>query len=342
MANAGPGKSATVNHQDSEREELVSKKVCDLPLEIRDSHLGALIEQVYAELKKAGVTYRPDVYLSDGWGCPDSVPVIGIPFYLVDARLCDLVSDLTDFPAETDNEIIMYLRHESGHAFNYAYRLYAEPEWQSIFGSFAAPYHEGYQTAPFSTHFVRHIPGWYAQKHPDEDFAESFAVWLTPGSDWRRVYAGTPALAKLRYVDAAVKRYAGKPPGVSGGKLDRPLAEIRTSVGEWCRMYEENHRAAPVLPDIIDEDLKRLFPAKAGDPAGELVRADRKDLIRNTHFWTGIDRDLLIVLVNELTRRAEKLGLKFEPEKKPEQAMNVSTFVATLAMNYQKTGRFME
>ena len=25
-----------------------------------------------------------------------------------------------------------------------------------------------------------HLDPWYAQSHPDEDFAETFAVWLTP------------------------------------------------------------------------------------------------------------------------------------------------------------------
>jgi hypothetical protein len=85
----------------------------------------------------------------------------------------------------------MYLRHEAGHAFNYAYRLYQTPEWRELFGPFNRPYRERYRPIPFDRNFVRHIEGWYAQKHPDEDFAETFAVWLTPGSRWRVRYRGS-------------------------------------------------------------------------------------------------------------------------------------------------------
>src|SRR4030067_225375 len=80
-------------------------------------------------------------------------------------------------------------RAEAGPPFNYAYKLYETAEWRELFGPFNRPYRERYRPVPFDRNFVRHLEGWYAQKHPDEDFAETFAVWLTPRSRWR---AGGP------------------------------------------------------------------------------------------------------------------------------------------------------
>ena len=97
-------------------------------------------------------------------------------------------------------DILRYLRHEMGHVVNYAYRLYDQEEWVKQFGSITQPYSEEYRPEPFSRRYVRHLPGWYAQKHPDEDWSETFAVWMTPGRDWRREYSGWPvAAAKLAY-----------------------------------------------------------------------------------------------------------------------------------------------
>ena len=107
---------------------------------------------------------------------------------------------------EDAREIMMYLRHEAGHAFNYAYQLYKTAEWRDLFGPFRRAYRDNYRPIPFSRKFVRHIAGWYAQKHPDEDFAETFAVWLTPRSQWRKRYKGWDALAKLRYIDRIARK----------------------------------------------------------------------------------------------------------------------------------------
>ena len=144
-----------------------------------------------------GIAFRPPVYLSDQWGCPDGTPLIGVPFYLADARLERIEAEHVG-GVESDDEAMRYLRHEAGHAINYAFRLYERAGIRArCSATYARPYRERYRADPLSRAHVRHILGWYAQKHPDEDFAETFAVWLTPGLDWRTEYAGWPALAKL-------------------------------------------------------------------------------------------------------------------------------------------------
>src|SRR5204863_4214650 len=120
------------------------------------------------------------------------------------------------------HDIFRYLRHEMGHVVNYAYRLYERPDWIAHFGSMDTDYLEEYRPQPFSRRFVRHLPGWYAQKHPDEDWAETFAVWLTPASDWRRLYAGWPeALAKLEYCDGTIGRIGPLPPTAASTLRDQ-------------------------------------------------------------------------------------------------------------------------
>src|SRR5690606_27217617 len=124
---------------------------------------------------------------------------IGIPFYLAHPELTGLHGERVGHLEGVGRmELLRYLRHEMGHVINYAYRLYDDEEWVKLFGSMTQPYLEDYRPTPFSRRYVRHLPGWYAQKHPDEDWAETFAVWMTPGDRWREDYREWPtALSKL-------------------------------------------------------------------------------------------------------------------------------------------------
>src|SRR5436190_22393092 len=149
--------------------EVLSKPIRDLNLKIEGSSIERFVLQLYRELDRKGLKrFRPLIYLSDEWGCPSEEPVIGIPFYLADPKLQKLEREMNDL--EDARQIMMYMRHEAGHAFNYAYQLYKTPEWRDLFGSFRKAYRENYKPIPFSRRFVRHMEGWYAQKHPDEDF----------------------------------------------------------------------------------------------------------------------------------------------------------------------------
>src|SRR4030081_2498881 len=206
---------------------LLKVQIKDLGLRLEGSMLEKYIAQLYRELAARGLSrFRPPCYLSDEWACPDREPIIGIPFYLADPKLAALEQAVNDI--EDEREIMMYLRHEAGHAFNYAYELYKTPEWRDLFGPFRRPYRDDYRPVPFSRRFVRHIAGWYAQKHPDEDFAETFAVWLTPRSGWRKRYKGWGARAKLRYVDRMARRFREVEPVRPQGRTDVTVEEMET------------------------------------------------------------------------------------------------------------------
>jgi hypothetical protein len=325
-----------------EQNKLLSRKINELSLKIQGTCLEGQIAELYQELEQAGISFKPKTYLSDEWGCPQGVPVIGIPFYLADPGLCQLEGELTGIEAETVSEVMMCLRHEAGHAFNYAYRLYQKTTWRKLFGTFARPYKEVYKPTPFSSRFVHHIPGWYAQKHPDEDFAETFAVWLSPGSEWKRKYAGTAALAKLLYVDRVVRLYGRKPPLVTDDYEDKPVAELNMTLDDW---YETNRPFATrklLLHNIIDDDLRKLFPETEGQTAADILQANSKRLIRDVNHWTGIDRQILTSLLNELTARVRSLDLKIGLDQTTTRMVSVAIFLTTMVMNFQFKGKFID
>ena len=194
-----------------------------------------------------------------------------------------------------DDEIMRFLRHEAGHAFNYAYRLYDTPEWTAIFGPFLRPYTDDYTPKTFSRSFVRHLPAWYAQKHPDEDFAETFAVWLDPQSNWREVYADWGCLRKLKYVDELAHRIGHQPPPVTADNYDTqeeylatrsPSITSRTTPRRRRDSALVRHGPARHLSALArrakHRKAGRRFPAKAPSP-----------IVRTVFYWTGLNYDLV-------------------------------------------------
>src|SRR5687768_18423863 len=134
---------------DSERQTLLGRRISELGLSIRGSRVERLVHQLYEELAAKNLAFKPPVYLSDEWGCPDATPLIGVPFYLADPRLERIEAEVT-LSVEDDAEAMRYLRHEAGHAFNYAFQLHERQDWQEVFGPFARPYRERYRADPFS------------------------------------------------------------------------------------------------------------------------------------------------------------------------------------------------
>jgi hypothetical protein len=224
-------------------QELLAKPIRELGLKLEGSALEKYVRALYREIDRKGLKqFRPACYLTDEWGCPSGEPVVGIPFYLADPKLASLERQMNDL--EDEREIMMYLRHEAGHAFNYAYELYKSDEWRLLFGPFRRAYKEHYRPVPFSRRYVRHIAGWYAQKHPDEDFAETFAVWLTPRSGWRRKYVGWPAMAKLRYVDRQARRVADLPPLRPLGATDVTVEQMDVTVEQFYHAHTPDEAQA--------------------------------------------------------------------------------------------------
>jgi hypothetical protein len=326
-----------------ERERLLSNKISDLGLKIEGTYLQTIIERLYAELERARIKFKPLVYLSDEWSCPDRVPIIGIPFYLADPKLSRLEDEMMDgIEASSEEEILGYLRHEAGHAFNYAHKLYDTAEWRAIFGPFEAPYNEEYTPQPFSRRFVRHIPGWYAQKHPDEDFSETFAVWLTPDSNWREQYRGWGCYPKLEYIERIVREYGQREPAVSGADYDFAAENLGYSVGEY---YQRVRPELTELPAQFDSELRRIFGVPGGESesvsAEALIGEHRRKIVFDVAYWTGLYDVRVRSLVNHLIERCKKLGLRVPVQRKPAVLIDFMAFVTALCMNKLYKGDFV-
>lgn len=320
----------------SEREELLGRRISELGLSLRGSRLERLVSQLHAELQARGIAFMPPVYLSDQWGCPDGTPLIGVPFYLADARLERIEAEMSG-AVEGDDESMRYLRHEAGHALNYALRLYDDPDWQEQFGRFDAPYADRYEPDPFSHDYVRHILGWYAQKHPDEDFAETFAVWLTPGFDWREQYAGWPALSKLEYVDRVIARRGAEAPlAPEPAEDDLPVESMQYTLHEH---YDADPERLPATDERhFDADLRRIFASAADAPeceeASEFLRRHTAEMMARLGYWTGEPPTVIRSVLEVLARRASAIGLRASGLE-ASTLMELTAFTTTVLMHHR-------
>jgi hypothetical protein len=328
----------------AEVRELLSKPIRDLGLKLEGSSVERYVHQLYRELEQKGLRkFRPLVYLSDEWGCPSEEPVIGIPFYLADPKLQRLEREMNDL--EDTRQIMMYMRHEAGHAFNYAYELYKTEEWRNLFGSFRKPYRDAYKPIPFSRRFVRHMEGWYAQKHPDEDFAETFAVWMTPRSNWRKRYKGWGAMAKLKYMDRIAKRFGEAEPLKPQGHTDITVEEMEDTVEQFYESHAFEQRDAGEL--LLDTDLQDIFNVsprkrKGVRPAQDFLRENRKLIVDKIGYWSGVQRPLVRNLVESIEKRTGELNLRLEIACEKQALAEIIVFITALAMNYLTRGKFVQ
>ena len=322
---------------------ILRRRIDRLGLKLEGSPVARFVRQLQKELRAKGILrFQAACYLTDEWGCPDRQPIIGIPFYLADPKLAILERKMNDL--EDSRKIMMYLRHEAGHAFNYAYRLYDTPRWRDLFGPFRRPYREDYRPVPFSRRFVRHMEGWYAQKHPDEDFAETFAVWLTPGSRWRRRYRGWPAMRKLAYVDRVARRVGAKSPLVDQGRTDLTVSEMKLTVQDFYRKTLRQNRAAMKL--TLEGDLADIFRRPWGKedgliPAAEMIQRHRVELTDKIAYWTGVRREVVRSLMEVLLRHCRERKLVGRRRRETAYLVEVTAYGTTLAMNYLTRGRFV-
>jgi hypothetical protein len=325
-------------------QEILDKPIRELGLKLEGSPLERLVQRLYRELDRKGLKkFRPLCYLTDEWGCPSGEPVIGVPFYLADPRLSRLEKEINDL--EDARQIMMYLRHEAGHAVNYAYGLYKTPEWKHLFGPYRRRYRDDYRPVAFSRSYVRHMEGWYAQKHPDEDFAETFAVWLTPGSGWRKRYKGWPAIEKLRYVDRMARQFANATPVRPHGRKDLTVDDMDTTVGDFYQAILNDQPSPGDLP--LDSDLHDIFKVgprrKQGvRPAAGLLHDNHKALVDKLAYWTGVQRPLAKKLVEAIETRVDQLGLRADIKREREYLTEITVYSTALAMNYITRGKFVQ
>jgi hypothetical protein len=283
-------------------------------LRVEGSPLEPRLEQLGRELERAGLRFRPDVWLSTDWFSPHGVPGFAVPFYLAHPKLLRLERHVM-FDAEggTRAWCMKLMRHETGHAIDTAYRLHRRKSWREHFGRASAPYTATYVPKPGSRDYVDNLDDWYAQSHPIEDFAETFAVWLANRGRWRAMYRGWPALRKLEYVDALMSEIADRPPPVRSRERPDALARLRFTLRDYYERKKRHYGEEDYA--IYDRDLKRLFASASGAGRGRrsasaFLRERRPELRRLVANWTGQRPFVVDEVLKGLVWRSRELGLR--------------------------------
>jgi len=337
-------------------ETLLDMRMCDLQLDLQQSPLMPKIDRLYEELAGRELIFRPHFWLSDEWFAPDGIPGIAIPFYLAHRRLARLERKMMlDVEGGTEEWCMKILRHETGHALDTAFRLHRKKKYREIFGNYSDPYPEYYRPHPKSRRYVMHLEPWYAQSHPAEDFAETFAVWLKPGSRWRSQYKGWPALRKLEYIDELMDSIAGTKAPVASRRKIEPLSHLKRTLREHYQQRRARYEMD--MPTPFDRDLYRLFlrdddhqgitqRQQAADPAmGELIqqqasaflRKYKSETERQVTSWTGENRYTVSLVIREVIDRCRELRLRAVGSE-TELLRDITIFITVQTMNYLHSG----
>lgn len=271
-------------------DELLDVRLCDLELGIEGTALQQRVERLHGDLARAGLRFRPYVWLSTDWFTPEGSTGFAIPFYLAHPRLVRLEhAQMLEAEGSSHDHCMKLLRHEAGHALDNAYRLHRRRDWRALFGNYSAPYRLDYRARPNSKHHVQHLGLWYAQSHPAEDWAETFAVWLSPTARWRETYAGWPALRKIEGIDQMLADVAEARQPCSSRDRPDSLPTLRHTLREYYRRKQAAYATA--APWTHDRELRWLFGERGrgvgGVRAAAFLRQARGDLRARVSSLTG-------------------------------------------------------
>jgi hypothetical protein len=324
---------------DLDDEDLLNVRMADLPIAIEDT-LADRLEQLREELAARGLAFPLHFYLSDEWFTPDGATAIAIPFYMAHPRLARLEeAQMLEVEGGEHEWCMRILRHEAGHAIDNAFRLRLRRQRRRMFGLPTKPYPEFYTPKPYSKSFVLHLDAWYAQSHPDEDFAETFAVWLTPTSEWRQRYAGWPALKKLEHMDALMTSIRSRAARVVNPNEVDPLRKLKKTLRQHYRTKRRYYGVD--YPHFYDRDLRRLFselPEFADNvTAAQFIGRIRRPTRRLVADWTGIYQYTIDQVLEDMVSRCRELKLRLAvPEDRARQEFAV--LLTVQAMNYLHSG----
>jgi hypothetical protein len=324
--------------------ELLKLRLKDLNIKIEGTEIEVYVKKLYSELESKNLKFKPKIFFGDEWFSPEGMNAISVPFYLANSRLKHLEKTMMlEVEGGTEEWFMKLLRHEAGHCFDHCYGFSKRKKWSQIFGSPHIEYQpETYRPQPYSKSYVKHLDNWYAQAHPDEDFAETFAVWLNPETNFNEIYKNWPvALKKLQYVDLLAKESVNMRSLDEKGRLPSQVSNLSTTLEKY---YLKRRRdQANDYPDFYDEDLKKIFNGASDDKkeisASRFMTKNRK-LIVSTVAWATNERKFTVdSLVKKLRARCDELHLKIG-KNETQTTMEVSSFLTSLVKNYLFTGKF--
>lgn len=323
-------------------DKLLNLRLCDLSLKLKGTWVQRCVQRLHAELEAMSLRFRPHVWLSSEWFSPDGVPGIAIPFYLVHPRLKKLEEkQMLDVEGGSQAQCMRILRHEAGHSIDTAFRLHHRKRWRQVFGLYSTAYPNSYRPKPDSRQFVLHLDSWYAQAHPAEDFAETFAVWLTPNARWQQRYRGWPAMHKLQYVDKLMGQIAGTRPVARSRRYVESLSQLRTTLRQHYR--RKRMRYSDEWPQFYDADLRRLFSSAPKfdrrPTAASFLRRIRPELRQIVAAWTGTHPYAIDQVLRDMIDRCRELRLRLALPQR-DATVQAMIMVTVQTMNYIHAGHY--
>ncbi len=324
----------------SSNESLLAMRFSDLNLRWEGTWIEDCIQELYEDLERRGIRFRPHFWLSNDWFSPDKVPGVAIPFYLAHPRLMKLErSQMLEVEGGTREEFMKILRHECGHAIQHAYQFQRRRSWQKLFGKSSRKYPDFYRPNPASRRFVQHLQFFYAQSHPDEDFAETFAVWFQPKAVWRKRYEGWPALKKLEYVDQLIEDIRQETPVIRTKMQVDSLPTLRKTLREHYDYKKKLYEVG--FPAAYDRDLKSIFSDnlkhRSFERASTFLIRNRAELRHLVSRWSGEYQFTVDQVLNDMIGRCRELKLRaVSPERKLRLDFSVLLTVKTMQLLYNR------
>lgn len=325
-----------------EQEDLLDMRICDLGLSLRNTFVQTRIKQLYREMTRKKIRFKPHFWLSDEWYVPDGIPGVAVPFFLAHPVLQKLENNfMLEVEGGEHKWCMKLLRHETGHALLNAYKLADRPDWRKTFGRPNARYPDTYLPQPYSKKFVINLPNWYAQSHPHEDWAETFAVWLSPKSGWRKKYRNWPALKKLEYVDELMHEIRSEKPRLNNKRKEYPVEKIRMTLREF---YDNKVvRYGTDSPEFFDRDLLKIFvpasEAPRGEKASRFIRSNRAKVLNVVERWTNEYRYRINEVMKDMIKRCDELDLRIA-SKRLNLMPDMSACITMLVMSKLHGGGF--
>lgn len=305
------GKAPEYRWADYDDESLLNLRFSSLRLRLRDSPVWPDVLRLRDDLERRDIGFRPHVWLSTEWFSPDGIPGFAIPFYLVHPRLQQLERKIMgEVEGGSRKWRMRIMRHETGHAIDNAYALRRRADWRQVFGRASAPYPDDYSPRPSSRRYVLHLGHWYAQSHPTEDFAETFAVWLQPRARWQRDYAEWPALRKLEFVDQLMEDVAARAPKHRDRSVVEPLASVDQTLRDHYRLKKERYGGTDYR---YDRWMARVFVPRDRRPravaASRFVREMEPQLRRLLERRARLHPYFVDYAIRTVKQRARQLDL---------------------------------
>ncbi len=262
------------------RQELLQVQLQDLGVDWRGTYVSPLVQKLQRELDGKGIHLKPLIWVSDEWFCPDGINGFAVPFYLLHPKLMKLERDMIGrVEGELTEECMKLLRHEVGHVIDNAFGLRRSKKRQALFGLSSQPYPKAYRPSFDPGDFVNHLGEGYAESHPDEDWAETFAVWLDPSSQWQQTYRGTKAFEKLCLVDQLMTTIAGKRPVYGHKQVIDPLSKDRRTIFSF---YQSKQKQLGLGPYSKLLKIFQLDKPAAGDVMLSKLLCQKRNALEKT------------------------------------------------------------